>query len=69
MRKHFIMLLLLLVIFFSGCGTEPEEGLPELVYTVENVQVPNPDDSITELYSYLHEEDDRLAEETLYRLR
>ena len=67
-RKHFIMLLLFLVTIFSGCGTEPEEGLQELVYTVENVQIPNPDDSITEQYSYLHEEDYRLAEETLYRL-
>ena len=65
MRKHFIMLLLLLVTIISGCA---KEEIPELLYTVEWISIPNPDEAFPERLSYMNEDGFRFAEGKLYRL-
>ncbi len=60
----FIFLLLL-----AGCGrTDGEEHAPILAYSIQEISIPEPDEDLTQDFSYIMEDDYRLVSGTLYRL-
>lgn len=68
MKKKFIFCLVLLV-FMVGCGrVGGEEQAPMLVYSVQEIPMPEPNEDIGEELTYITEDDYKLVSGTLYRL-